>query len=112
MEGSRKTKMADQSSPHPCVCVCVCVCVFSVSLRYPEMKSTTWHNSLVNEMPDWHGKRFEDIILRTLETNGYNSSDSNLYLQVSEPLSGAEPAALLHIFLSFLFFSERPGGAP
>jgi len=53
---------------------------------YPEMKSTAWHNALEKngEVPDWKGKRFEDIILGTLERNGYNSSESNLYLQSFE----------------------------
>jgi glycerophosphoryl diester phosphodiesterase len=49
---------------------------------YPEMKSTTWHNSLHM----WEGRRSEDIILDTLERNGYRSKDDNIYLQSFETL--------------------------
>ncbi|QDZ26117.1 glycerophosphodiester phosphodiesterase [Chloropicon primus] len=49
---------------------------------YPELKSTTWHNSLGM----WGGKRSEDIILDVLEKNGYKTKDDNIYLQSFETL--------------------------
>ena len=49
---------------------------------YPEMKSTTWHNSLHM----WNGKRSEDIILEVLEKNGFKSKEDNIYLQSFETL--------------------------
>ena len=49
---------------------------------YPEMKSTSWHNSLNL----WNGQRSEDIILGVLRKNSLSSKDDNIYLQSFETL--------------------------
>jgi len=50
---------------------------------YPEIKHTTWHNSLSASL--WDNKRFEDIVLDLLRENGYDGERmERVYMQSFE----------------------------